>query len=82
MNGSEEDKKEKEGSNLINEEHVGCTIPAPFPSDGIKLVEPSLDHFARSIAGKKAQHGAGTWAAVEPYCQSLCGLSRLDEPEE
>ena len=69
-------------TNLIDEEHVGGAVPSPFIDQGLVLVEAFLSHLARTDAAEHAEEGACARASIEPYCEQIRLLPRLDEPEE
>lgn len=69
-------------TNLINEEHIGCSVPAPFPSHCVVLVDTLLNYFTWSVSSKEAKHGAGSRPAIEPYGQAVSALASFNEPKE
>jgi hypothetical protein len=69
---------------LVDEEHIGASVPAPHTRLSAVRSIRHFNHFAGAIFVKHANHAATSRSTIDPDCQrcSLGVLSCLCEPEK
>ena len=67
---------------LVDKEHIGGSIPAPFSGGRLQAAGALLDDLARAILGEQAKHGTRAGPAVEHHCQRRGWLAGTNKPEE